>query len=175
MSIAAANSPLWELGRSFIMCLRRWRLRLRSVHKTFYLAEGSKVSHDLVAHEYSYVGPGCFVGAGVTLHAYAMLGPRVCIVGGDHIYSKAGTPIIFSGRPKLPRTVIEGDAWVGCGVILMAGVRIGRGAIVAAGAVVTKDVPAYEIYAGVPARKIGERFATQVERDAHDTMLAQDR
>jgi serine acetyltransferase len=53
----------------------------------------------------------------------------------------------------------------------MAGVSIGRGAIVAAGAVVTKDVPPYEIHAGVPARKIGDRFASAAERTRHDAML----
>jgi carbonic anhydrase/acetyltransferase-like protein (isoleucine patch superfamily) len=53
----------------------------------------------------------------------------------------------------------------------MSGVRIGRGAIVGAGAVVTKDVPPYEIYAGVPARKIGERFSDPADREIHDRML----
>ncbi|HXJ71426.1 MAG TPA: acetyltransferase, partial [Candidatus Dormibacteraeota bacterium] len=55
--------------------------------------------------------------------------------------------------------------------ILLAGVRIGRGAIVAAGAVVTREVPPYEIHAGVPARKIRDRFATETDRQLHDKML----
>ena len=69
--------------------------------------------------------------------------------------------------------MIELDAWVGCGSVVMAGVRIGRGAIVAAGAVVTKDVAPYEIVGGVPARKISNRFATAAARETHDRMLAQ--
>ena len=68
-------------------------------------------------------------------------------------------------------TVIETDAWIGCGAILIAGVRIGRGAIVAAGAVVTKDVPPYEIHGGTPARKIGDRFPDPAARKLHDQML----
>jgi acetyltransferase-like isoleucine patch superfamily enzyme len=54
----------------------------------------------------------------------------------------------------------------------MAGIRIGRGAIVASGAVVTKDVPPYEIHAGIPARKIGDRFVCEKDRTIYDKMLA---
>ena len=52
---------------------------------------------------------------------------------------------------------LEEDAWLGVNVVVLKGVRIGRGAIVAAGAVVTDDVPAYEIWGGIPARKLSER------------------
>jgi acetyltransferase-like isoleucine patch superfamily enzyme len=153
------------------MAWRRWRHNLRHVHRTFYLASGSKLSPDLVAHEFSYIGPDCLIGPKVELGAYSMIGPRVSVVGADHVFDRPGLPIIFSGRPELKATVIETDAWIGCGAILMAGVRIGRGAIVAAGAVVTKDVPAFEIHGGVPARKIADRFASDAARQAHDRML----
>ena len=53
--------------------------------------------------------------------------------------------------------VLEEDVWLGVNVVVLKGVRIGRGAIVAAGAIVTKDVPSYEIWGGVPARRLGER------------------
>ena len=155
------------------MAWRRWRHRLSGVHPTFYLSAGSIVCPDLIADEFSYIGPACIVGAKVELGAYAMLGPRVSIVGGDHVFDVPGTPVIFSGRPELPPTVIESDAWIGCGAILMAGVRIGRGAIVAAGAVVTKEVPPYEIHGGVPARKLRDRFANEEARRIHDLMLAE--
>jgi acetyltransferase-like isoleucine patch superfamily enzyme len=102
-----------------------------------------------------------------------MIGPRVSIVGADHIYDKPGIPIIFSGRPELNPTIIEQDVWIGCGAILIAGVRIGRGAIVAAGAVVTKNIPAYEIHGGVPAKRIADRFANERDRAIHDRMLSQ--
>jgi acetyltransferase-like isoleucine patch superfamily enzyme len=153
------------------MASRRWLRGLRSVHPTFYMAASARVSADLVAHEYSFVNIDCIVGPRVTLGRYAMLAPEVVIVGGDHRIDVAGTPILFSGRPALEKTVIGADVWVGFRAIVMAGVSIGRGAIVAAGAVVTKDVPPYEIHAGVPARKIGDRFASAAERTRHDAML----
>ncbi|MDQ7799461.1 MAG: DapH/DapD/GlmU-related protein [Candidatus Edwardsbacteria bacterium] len=56
-----------------------------------------------------------------------------------------------------PQTVIEDDVWIGAQAIILPGVRIGRGAIVAAGAVVTKDVEPYAIVGGNPARLIKRR------------------
>ncbi len=53
----------------------------------------------------------------------------------------------------------------------MSGTKIGRGARVGAGSVVTKDVPAYEIYAGVPARRIKSRFPNEIDRLAHSRMI----
>jgi len=101
-----------------------------------------------------------------------MIGPRVAIVGRDHLFTKPGTPIIFSGRPELPSTEIGDDVWIGYGAIVIAGVSIGRGAIVAAGAVVTRDVPPYTIVGGVPAKRIGQRFSTERELTAHEQMLS---
>ena len=166
------NPRLYLLLRSMRMRIRRWRYGLKHVHPTFYAAAGCFISRDLVAHEYSFINMGCMVGPKVELGPYVMLGPRVSIVGGDHLYDQAGTPTIFSGRPELKPTIIEADAWIGFGAILIAGVRVGRGAIVAAGAVVTKDIPPYEIHGGVPARKIGDRFANPDDRARHDEMLA---
>jgi acetyltransferase-like isoleucine patch superfamily enzyme len=53
--------------------------------------------------------------------------------------------------------IIENDVWIGCNCIILKGVVIAQGSIVAAGAVVTKSIPPYEIWGGVPAKKIGER------------------
>ena len=99
-----------------------------------------------------------------------MLGPRVCIVGSDHIYNRPGTPMLFSGRPSIPKTQIGDDVWIGCNAIIMCGVTIGNGAIIAAGSVVTKDVPPYEIWGGNPAKKIKDRF-DEKDFDHHESML----
>lgn len=162
---------IYQFARRNLMAYRRWRFGLKDVHSTFYMARGCLVTSDLVAHEYSFLNIGCILGPKVELGRYVMLGPRVALVGDDHVTSKPGVPIIFSGRPTLKQTVIGDDAWIGFGAIIIAGVRIGRGAIVGAGAVVTKDVPPYEIHAGIPAQKIGERFTNLHDREVHDTML----
>jgi acetyltransferase-like isoleucine patch superfamily enzyme len=137
-----------------------WRRRygLRFVHPTFCLSSGCRISRDLVAGAYGFMNRNCTICPRVRLGSYVMFGPDVAITGADHRYDQVGTPIIFSGRPELPETRIEDDAWIGYRAIIMAGVTIGRGAIVAAGAVVTADVAPYAIVAGVPARPIRERF-----------------
>ena len=161
----------YHFVRRNLMAYRRWRFGLKHVHSTFYMARGCLVTSDLMAHEYSFLNIGCILGPKVELGRYVMLGPYVSIVGNDHVTSKPGVPVIFSGRPVPKPTVIEDDAWIGFGAIIMAGVRIGRGAIIGAGSVVTKSVPPYEIHAGVPAHKIGERFAVETDRLRHDAML----
>lgn len=64
----------------------------------------------------------------------------------------------------LRRTVIGNDVWIGNNAIIIAGVNVGDGAIIGAGAVVTKDVAPYDIVGGVPARKIGERFDEKTKK-----------
>ena len=53
--------------------------------------------------------------------------------------------------------ILGDDVWLGVNVVVLKGVTIGRGAVVGAGAVVTKSIPSFEIWAGIPARRIGER------------------
>ena len=60
--------------------------------------------------------------------------------------------------------MIENDVWLGLNVLVKAGVRIGTGAIIGMGSVVTKDIPAYEIWAGNPARKIRDRFDDETKQ-----------
>jgi acetyltransferase-like isoleucine patch superfamily enzyme len=61
-------------------------------------------------------------------------------------------------QPVNPQLItIEDDVWLGMGVIVLPGVRIGRGAIIGAGAVVTKDIPAFAIAHGTPCQVVGER------------------
>jgi len=100
-----------------------------------------------------------------------MFGPQVMVVGKDHVFDNVGNPIIFSGRPKALKTIIDDDVWLGARCTVVAGVKIGRGAIVAAGSVVTVDVPAYAIVGGVPAKLIRYRFSNS-EIEIHDQMLS---
>ncbi len=151
----------------------RWKHGLHGVHPTAYISTlaGVEVSPDIRIAEYVYVGNGCVIGKNVSIGRYTMLAPRVAIVGADHAMDAAGTPMIFAGRPEQVPTVIGDDAWIGVGAVVMQGRTIGRGAVIGANAVVTKDVPPYEVWVGIPARKVGERFADPAERRHHDAML----
>ena len=85
-----------------------------------------------------------------------LMGPGVVLRASDHRFEQVDLPIRAQGhRPG--RIVIEDDVWLGANVTVVAGTRIGRGAVVAAGAVVTRDVEPFSIVGGVPARVIGSR------------------
>lgn len=90
-----------------------------------------------------------------------MFGPNVTIIGGNHNTSVVGR-FMYDVQEKRPEDdqdiIFEDDIWVGACAIILKGVRVGRGSIIAAGALVTKDVKPYTVVAGVPAKKISTRF-----------------
>lgn len=92
----------------------------------------------------------------VDIGADVMIAQAVTIRDTDHRYADPSVPMRVQGIEVEP-VVIEDDVWIGHGATVLKGVRIGRGAIVAAGAVVTKDVPPYAIVGGVPARVLSRR------------------
>jgi acetyltransferase-like isoleucine patch superfamily enzyme len=165
-----SNKSLYLILRGLKMVLLRKKYSLNYVSKTFYMVGKSYISKDFQAGDYSYIGTNCLIGPKVKIGRFTMLANNVSIVGGDHNYSDPNNPIIFSGRPELKETLIGEDVWIGCYSIIMAGVTIGDGAIIGAGSVVTKNVPSYSIYAGVPAKFIKMRF-NKDEIAIHKKML----
>jgi acetyltransferase-like isoleucine patch superfamily enzyme len=88
----------------------------------------------------------------------------------EHHYDIVGKSIWDSGKGIKHEIIIEDDVWLGHGAILLAPLRVGRGAIVAAGSVVVKDVPPYAIVGGNPAKVIKMRFSPE-EIEAHERLL----
>ena len=92
---------------------------------------------------------------------YAAVGAGCTIIPGDHVPT-VGVPQYLAGHLHINdvdgEIVIGEDAWVGAGTILLSHCSIGRGAVVAAGAVVSKPVPPYAVVAGVAAKIIATRF-----------------
>jgi acetyltransferase-like isoleucine patch superfamily enzyme len=105
------------------------------------------------------------IGKHSSIGHHAILDGRMGLTIGENVNLGTGVWIwTLEHDPQSPDfatvggpVTIEDYAWVSCRVVILPGVRIGRGAVVAAGAVVTKDVPPYAIVGGVPARVIGER------------------
>lgn len=95
----------------------------------------------------------------------------------DHEIGQIGVPMRLShhvwdddfNRDKYGsnRVIIGNDVWIGWNSIILSGVKIGDGAIVAAGSVVTKDVPDFSIVGGVPARKLSNRFKSDKDKKMH--------
>lgn len=109
------------------------------------------------------IGDHGYVGRGAEFNC--RLGIRVgrdCLIASgcrfiDHDHGiETNMPMRLQDGPEAP-ILLEDDVWLGSNVVVLKGVTIGRGAIVAAGAVVTKSIPAYEIWGGVPARQISRR------------------
>ena len=146
---------------------------LKNVHPTFIATNNCTIAKDFNAGLYSYVGPNCLIYPHVKIGNFTMLANNVAIIGGDHNYHKPGVPIIFSGREIIRPTIIGDDVWIGAYSVIMAGVKIGNGAIIAAGSVVTKDVLPYSIGGGCPAKLIKMRFDDE-EIKIHEKMLAKD-
>lgn len=101
--------------------------------------------------------------SGIKIGNNVMFGPEVTIRGGNHRIDLVGrTMISIRNEEKRPEdnlgVTIEDDVWIGTRAIILHGVTIGRGAVVAAGAVVNKSVLPYAIVAGVPARVLKFRF-----------------
>jgi acetyltransferase-like isoleucine patch superfamily enzyme len=106
----------------------------------------------------TWIGQQCFFhsAGGLTIGRNVGIGPGVRIVTSAHRLDQVDRPIL-RGDVAFAPVVIEDDADIGVGAVLLPGIRIGRGVQVGAGAVVTHDVADYAIVAGVPARPIGSR------------------
>ena len=117
-------------------------------------------------------GPYCNISTDVQFGNHILIAGRVCIVGRhDHSFDIPCQLIWNSERKNDSCTIIENDVWLGHNVTVLAGVTIGKGAVVTAGAVVTKDIPPCEIWGGIPAKKIKERFNSLEEKEKHLTFL----
>lgn len=147
-----------NLLRSFKLLLQIFRYRTWGVHRTSYLYGKSSIDKSFKTGQYCYIGPNAQICANVELGNYVMISSDLLVIGQGHRYDVPGTPIIFSGRPNSYPTIIEDDVWIGARVSILAGVKIGRGSIIAMGSVVTSDVDAYSIVGGVPAKHIKHRF-----------------
>jgi len=110
----------------------------------------------------SGLGIHCRVQGPLIIGNNVMMGPDVMIYTSNHRFDRTDIPMIDQGNTEPKAVVIEDDVWIAARAIILPGVRIGKGAVIAAGAVVTKDVPPYTVVGGVPARKIKSR----VEEDS---------
>lgn len=117
-------------------------------------------------------GQYCDIATNVHFGNNILLATGVCIVGRrDHSFDEAGKTIWQGRRGKNGITIIEDDVWIGSRVVILSGITIGCGSIVAAGATVTKDIPPCEIWGGNPAHFIKNRFNTEEEKQKHLNFL----
>lgn len=132
--------------------------------------------HNMSIGDYSVIPKGatfyCTI-AELKIGEKVIFGPNPTIITGDHRIDVIGQYIIDS-HEKLPGNdapvIIEDDVWTGANITILKGVTIGRGSVIAAGAVVTKSFPPYSIIGGVPARILKMRF-TPEQIEEHEKLL----
>lgn len=120
---------------------------------------GGEMGEGLKIGDHSNIGPYSYIGCSgyIEIGNQVMISPRVSIYAENHVFDDASRTIKSQGV-KRKKVVIEDDCWIAANSIILAGVTIGKGSVVAAGSVVTSDVPPYSVVGGVPARLIKKRL-----------------
>ena len=158
-----SNFPLGE----------RWRRARQWCVRRFIAHAGEHVnveSHVFVADgRYLRLGDGSSLGTWCRVYG-AYIGDRVMVAPGvlflkeNHEMGDLDTPMEEQGRTEPTPPVIEDDVWIGERAIILPGRRIGTGAVVGAGAVVSRDVEPYQVVAGNPARPVSSRLTEVANR-----------
>ena len=157
---------LQHLPRTDRFCIK-WVRRLRSkvgyylfdhygggnIEKGAYFGNGQ----GLWMGKASGLGVNCQIQRPCHIGDYVLMGPDVVIFTKNHRADRTDIHIGAQGMTECRKVTIGNDVWIGQRVMIMPGVTIGDGCIIAAGAVVTKDVPPYCMVGGVPARVIKSR------------------
>lgn len=146
-----------------------------AIGKYCWIREGAEVCRNVTIGDYSYViGPDTYIEEAI-IGKFCSIGRKVIIGPSEHNYNWVSThPFICSkfytfvqrDKPSSQKSapVIGNDVWIGVNSVILRGTRIGHGAVVAAGAVVTHDVHPYSIVAGIPARHIKYRFPEHIRK-----------
>lgn len=161
----------YELLMSLLMALPRYRT-CDALKAMFLRAFGARIGKRVVFYPGVWIGPargleldddvdlalGVIVtsGGGVRIGARTLVGYRSQILSTNHRMPSGGGRIFGAGHDRKP-VVIGPDVWIGAQAIVLPGVTVGEGAVIAAGSVVTKSVPPYTIVAGVPAQPVRMR------------------
>jgi acetyltransferase-like isoleucine patch superfamily enzyme len=156
--------------------LRKLRLLILTFGKSSFLQYGGNLHiganvrlwapFRLVIGNNVYIGKDSHIECNAVIGDNVLIANRVSIIGrNDHDYTAIGYPVRFApwvgGKKEVDINEIVDigdDTWIGYSSIILSGVKIGKGSIIGAGSIVTKDIPEYVIAVGVPAKVIGSRF-----------------
>ena len=149
------------------------------IYERSSLESGVETGHNVLIREETVVGRGSLVGTGTIIDGRVTIGERVRIESGVYIppYTRIGDNVFIGPRAvftndryppssRLQGAVVEDDVVIGANSVILPDVRIGRGSVVAAGSIVTRDVPPGSVVVGAPARVVGTREEYEKKRRA---------
>lgn len=159
--------------REIIRAIRRMALKVRLRSK---LKLGRNVSFgraaDLRPPAYAHFSDNVSVGKNLTVETNLKVGSdslissNVSFVGNDHLFDDSADTVYFAGRSTASTINLQGDNLIGFGVIVVGNVTIGKGCIVGAGSIVTRDLPSYTVCVGIPAQPIRKRRVSYGDTDS---------
>lgn len=165
--------------------INQWRLRVCKRHgHNINIGKNCVLRGNIELGSHISIGHGAlFVStcASLKIHDYVVIAPNVTIYTGDHAIDFLGKHIIDVSEQDKNKTdpqkydkdvTIESGCWIGTRAVILKGVTIGRGSVIGAGAVVTRDVPPYSIYVGVPSSKLIPRF-NNIQIAEHERLLSE--
>jgi acetyltransferase-like isoleucine patch superfamily enzyme len=167
--IAITIITIGKIFDRLLMYMYRSLFRKCGRRTIFFPTKSDLLYKNIIVGDDVYIGPGASFIASlsyISIGDKSFFGPNVTIRGGNHSSHIIGKFMIdYERKDKLVSddipVIINEDVWVGTGAIILKGVNIGRGSIISAGAVVTKDVLPYSIIGGVPAKVIKHRWSAE--------------
>jgi acetyltransferase-like isoleucine patch superfamily enzyme len=160
-------------------CLVKVKWRKYKIGKNFHAGRGVFLwaKHNIIIGNNFYIGKYSIVECDAEIGNNVIFANHVSLIGKyDHHYQQTGLPIRLAShisdsdydwKGLNQKIEIEDDVWIGLGSIVLSGVKIGQGSIIAAGSVVTANVDPFSIYAGNPAKKIKNRFENEQQLQEH--------
>ena len=177
-ALSSIHQTLCKISDRILMFIYRDQFASCGKNVHFYPTKSYFYYKTIEVGDNTYIGPGAMFLASessIIIGEKVLFGPNVSIIGGNHATHIIGKFLAdYKKSDKLASddqsVIIEKDVWIGSGAILLNGVKIGRGSIVAAGAVVVNNISPYSIVGGVPAKVIKPRWSLE-EIIRHEEIL----
>lgn len=151
-----ASHQKWSFGakRLRAFCARHM---LTSCGENVNVERHARFGRGVTLGDHSGIGINASIGEQTHIGSDVMMGPDCVIYTRNHRFDRLDIPMREQGYGPVEPVEIGDDCWIGGRVTILPGVHVGNGAVIAAGAVVTKDVPPYAVVGGVPAKIIYNR------------------
>lgn len=168
-------------GRVSQFFVKQYQLtRFQRVGTGVHLGKNCTFTSNICVGNDVHIGANCCFQSAhgiVVIGDHVMFGPDVHIHGGNHKFNRVGH-LMTESNDKKPgedgSVTIENDVWIGARTIILKGTRIGRGSIVGAGSIVTKSIPPYSIYTGIPSSRLRQRWDAETVIE-HERILLERR